>query len=218
MNKRLRLALVLFLLHAGTISAATWQMHRSNPPGPTYLGKPYAFWVRHLNPTQQEGGLYSTDFVIDTNAVSYDWHMKWESDTNALPVFIEALKVRGTDLDKLYLRLWKGLPYGMQNYAPRPFDAESVRAYGVRGIEAMGEKIARPAIPALIGVSKKDESPLVRSFAVSCLEALSRFRLDRDVMDAWVAAAHDKDPMVRKPAVMWLKQRCPGVATEAGIK
>jgi hypothetical protein len=218
MNKRLRIAIVLLLLLVGMISVATWQMRCGKQSGPTYLGKPYGFWVRHLNPTQQEGGLHSIQFVVDTNAVSYDWHMKWETDTNALPVFIEALKVRGTDLDKLYLKLWKHLPYSIVNYAPRPFDAESVRAIAVKGIAAMGEEFARPAIPALIRVSKNDESPLVRSFAVSCLETLSQFRLDRDVMDAWVGAAHDKDPMVRKWAVTWLKQRCPGVATEAGIK
>jgi hypothetical protein len=216
MHKRPRNALVLFLV--GTICVATWQMHRSNPPGPTYLGKSYVFWVRHLNPTLQEGGLYSIAFVTDTNALSYDWHRKWETDTNVLPIFVEALKVRGTGLDKLYLRLWKQIPYRMQGHAPRPFDADNVRAFAVKGIQAMGENYARPAIPALIGVSKNDESPLVRSFAVSCLETLSQFRLDRNVMDAWVAAAHDKDPMVSKPAIMWLKQRCPGVAIEAGIK
>jgi len=144
--------------------------------------------------------------------------MKWETDTNALPVFLEALKVRSTGRGKLYLKLWKQLPYGVVKYAPRPFDAESVRAWAVRGIAAMGEKFARPAIPVLIGVSTNDESPLVRSSAVSGLNTLSQFQLDREVMDAWVAAAHDKDPMVSKPAIIWLKQRCPAVAIGAGIK
>lgn len=193
-------------------------MHRRNQPGATYLGKPYAFWVRHLNPSQQAAGLYSMSFVINTNAASYDWHWKWETDTNVVPVFVAALKVRGTVLDQLYFTLWKRLPYRIQGCAPRPFDAENVRAFAVRGIQAMGETFGRPAIPALIGVSRNDDSPLVRSFAVNCLESLSQFRLDRDVMGAWIAAAHDQDPIVRTAAVMWLKQRCPGVAAEAGIK
>jgi hypothetical protein len=220
MNKRPRIAVILLLLFllVGMISAATWQIHRGKQLAPTYLGKPYRFWVKHLNPTQQEGGLYSVEFVIDTNAVSYDWHMKWETDTNALPVFVGALEVHSTDLGKLYLKLWKKLPYGLRDHAPRPFDAEAVRAWAIRGITAMGEEFARPAIPVLIGVSKKDESPLVRQFAVDCLATLSKSRLDRDVMDAWIEASRDKDPMVSRFAVIWLKQMCPEVAIEAGIK
>ena len=108
-----------------------------------------------------------------------------------------------------------------------PLDAEKVRANAVRGIDAIRDAVkkidglreaARPAIPALIEVLKKDESPLVRQFAVTSLAGLSEFVLDRDVMDAWVLATRDKDPMVRWWATVELKQMAPNMAIAAGIK
>ena len=79
-------------------------------------------------------------------------------------------------------------------------------------------RAARPAIPALISVLKTDESPLARQLAVTTLGTLSNSILDRDVMDAWIEATHDKDPRVRWWAATELKQMAPKVAIEAGIK
>ena len=79
-------------------------------------------------------------------------------------------------------------------------------------------RAARPAIPPLISVLKNDESPLVRQFAVNTLATLSKSILERDVMDAWIQATHDKDSRVRSWAATQLKQEAPGVAIEAGIK
>ena len=122
-------------------------------------------------------------FVVNTNAENYPWHMKWETDTNALLVFIKALQVYNGTLGKLYIDLWKKLPGGMRKHLTVPLDAEKVRANAVRGIDAIRDAV-----------------------------------LDKNVMDAWVLATRDKDPMVRWWATVELKQMGPNMAIAAGIK
>jgi hypothetical protein len=217
MNRYLPHALIVVLL--AVLAGAILGMRVRKEPRPSYLHKPFRFWVRSLSPgISVEGGFESLEFVVNTNAPQYDWHMKWETDTNALPVFIGALGVHEGPVRKALCRLWAKLPDRIKWRVPVPFNAEQVRAKAVQAIGRMGEGYAKPAIPALITVLRKDESPLVREFAVNALARLSQFRLDRDVMDAWVQAAHDEDPRVRWFAAQILKREAPALAAQAGVK
>lgn len=217
MNKRLPYALMLMLL--AVLAGMIWGMRAPKDTRPSYLGKPFGFWIRSLSPgVSVKGGFESLEFVVNTNVAQYDWRMKWETDTNALPVFITALEVHSGPVRNALCGLWAKLPDRIKWRVPVPFNADVVRAKAVNAIRQMGAGYARPAIPALIAILRKDESPLVRQFAVDALAKLSESRLDRDVMDAWAQATHDEDPSVRWIAARILKREAPVFAAQAGVK
>jgi hypothetical protein len=109
MNKRLPYALMLMLL--AVLAGVIWGMRVHKDTRPSYLGKPFGFWIRSLSPgVSVKGGFESLEFVVNTNVAQYDWHMKWETDTNALPVFIAALEVHSGLVGKALCGLWAKLP------------------------------------------------------------------------------------------------------------
>jgi hypothetical protein len=207
------------LMLLAMLAATMWGLPTREDSRPGYRGKPFTFWIKSLSPgVSAAGGFESLELVVDTNAPQYDWHMKWETDTNALPVFVAALGVHNGPVRSTLCWLWTKLPKTVKWRVPVPFNADAVRAKAIDALRRMGEGYARPAIPALIAVLKQDECPLVRQYAVDALANLSEYRLDRNVMEAWVHATRDADPTVRMRATQLLKQKAPALAAQAGVK
>ncbi|MDB6112028.1 MAG: domain containing protein [Pedosphaera sp.] len=191
MRKRFRIVLVILL--AAFLGGVAWEVLRESEP--VYKGKPLSYWVNSLG--NGEGDM-----------VKGNWR---GLGSNAVPILVLALGKRdGIDRD-LYEKAWPHLPAWARRRLSRPVQAVVLRENAIDMLNALSMD-AKPAIPALIRILKRDKHEALRAKAVWCLENIGK--QDRTVTQAFIAALNDQSWNVRLIATNALREVDPAMAAK----
>jgi hypothetical protein len=190
---RKRFWILLALLLVAVLGGAAWQVMRESEP--VYKGKPLSFWIHSLG--NGEGDM-----------VKENWR---GLGSNAVPILILALGKRdGIDQD-LYAKLWSHLPGWVKRRLSPPVHAVVMRENAIDMLNVL-DKDAKPAIPALIRILRRDKHEALRAKAVWCLENIGK--QDKAVTQALIEALNDKSWNVRLVSTNALMEVDPAAATK----
>jgi hypothetical protein len=197
---RLRRVIILAAaVVAVVVGVIWWKVATRLPavPDPVYAGHPLSYWVR--NPSSAE--VFSPRQWLDSNAVPY---------------LVQQLKSHHEGKwQTAYDRSWPQFPAWLKSWVPDPNAEAYARNQCCIYLGRLGPA-ARPAIPELIRLLRKEEYEAVRVCAAYALGQIAS-RDDNSVIEALEAASKDKDAQVKSFAARALKNIAPEAAAKAGI-
>ena len=184
------LLVLAFALAAGRLALKT------NQPQPAYLGKPVSYWL-----TDGFSFSSSVDGRLPESAFR-------RMGSNAVPFLMATLARTDGPLKQIYFSCYTKLPVRVQKQLPHLVPADVARRRAIFALAIIGPA-AKPAIPALLKVLANDPDGLRRGNAVTCLDAIDGGQLQNEVVDAWLRARSDPDPVVARTATDVLRWRFP---------
>ena len=185
------LLIAAFAVAIGELAVKSYQ------PRPRYLGKPVSYWL-------SEG--FSLPHSYDESPPA---ELAFRSmGSNAVPFLTTKLGKTDGALQDMYLRYYPKLPLKLRKQLPRPFSADELRGRAILALTLIGPP-AKPAIPSLLNVLANETNGLRRANAIFCLDAIDNGAYQNEVVDAWLRARSERDPMVAAAATSVLNRRFP---------
>lgn len=154
----------------------------SNPPEPSYQGKPLSWWLEeNARPPSQLGTPETAEAIRQIG-------------TNALPTLIELLCARDSSIKKLAMKWAARQSIIKIHFIP----ADELRSRAVCAYARL-RSVARPQVPALLGVLTNTPFTKERYSAANALSAIGPDAAE--AVPALVKAAKDPDSSVRACAL-----------------